>query len=220
MSDATGAAAEPPGLEAVLETGLRELGGAPTAAEVERWAGLARVLDRWSRRINLTGHQGPLAIARRLLLEAAALHRVLPPARTLADLGSGAGIPGLPLALSRPDCQVWLVESRERRHHFQRAAVRELGLENVHPLRGRVEALEPRRCEGVVSQAFAKAPRALGWMVPWCASGGWVAIASGPELDTAALVHPDLGPGRLVPYAAPSGPARAAWIAERGPARG
>jgi len=202
-------------LEAVLAQGLRELEQDSAPARVEPWARLARLLDRWGRRTNLTGHRGAVEIARRLLLEALALHRALPPARSIADLGSGAGVPGLPLALARPDCEVWLVEARERRHHFQRAAIRELGLVNAHPLRGRVEELDPRPCEGVVSQAFAKAPRALAWMVPWSAPGGWVAIATGPGTEAEDLRHPSLGPGRRVAYAAPGGAQRAVWIAER-----
>lgn len=205
----------PRALRGVLEEGLRALGEESGPEAVERWARLAALLDGWSRRLNLTSHHGALAIAQRLLLEAVALHRALPPARSIADLGSGAGIPGLPLALCRPDCEVWLVEARERRHHFQRAAIRELGLANARALRGRAEHLETRPCEGVVSQAFAKAPRALAWMVPWSAPGGWVGIASGPELDPAALHHPALEAGRLIPYAAPGGPRRAAWVALR-----
>jgi 16S rRNA (guanine527-N7)-methyltransferase len=197
-----------------LSGGLAELGLPTDPAALDRWTKLALLLDRWSQRINLTAHRSPLQIARRLLLEAAALHRVLPEAESIADLGSGAGIPGLPIAICRPRCQVWLVESRERRHHFQRAAVRDLGLDNVVPLLGRAEAIAIQSSAGVIAQAMAQPERALSWMIPWAMPGGWVAIATSPAAAD-RLHHPDLVPERVLRYSAPHGPDRAAWIARR-----
>ena len=66
---------------------------------------------------------------------------------------------GLPLAILHPRRRVTLVESRERRHHFQRAAVRELGLGNVEPQLGRAESLEARPHDAVVAQAMARQGR-------------------------------------------------------------
>ena len=203
-----------PQLRAVLEQGLTALGLSTDPASLDRWTTLALLLDRWSERINLTGHRGALAIAQRLLLEAAALSKVLPPAATIADLGSGAGIPGLPLALCRPGSRIQLIESRERRHHFQRAAIRDLGLANAIALHGRAEALEVRPCDGVVAQAMAEPRQALDWMLPWVGPHGWVAIATNPG-SAERLEHPELVMGQVLRYAAPQGPERAAWIARR-----
>ncbi len=197
-------------LRRVLAEGLAELGLSADSGALDRWEKLARLLDRWSERINLTGHRGAIAIAERLLLESAALGQVLPTAETIADLGSGAGIPGLPLAISRPECSVRLVESRERRHHFQRAAIRELGLDNAVALLGRAEEIEVQPSQGVVAQAMAHPDRALGWMRPWAGPGGWLALATVPGTE---LSHPDLLPGRALRYAAPRGPERSVWIA-------
>jgi len=199
-------------LRAVLEQGLAELGLSTDSGQLERWARLALLLERWSERINLTGHRGALAIAERLLLEAAALSQVLPAAGTIADLGSGAGIPGLPLAICRPDCQVRLVESRERRHHFQRAAIRDLGLDNAIALLGRAEELDVQPSEGVIAQAMAQPEQALHWMRPWMTANGWIALATVPG-GADQLRHPDLTQGQALRYAAPSGPERAVWIA-------
>lgn len=198
-------------LRACFEEGLAALGGSAEPPELDRWVSLALLLERWSQRINLTGHHGAVEIAERLLLEAAALERVLPEAEDLADLGSGAGIPGLPLAIRRPKTQVRLVEARERRHHFQRAAIRALALENVEALRGRAERLEAQRCPGVVSQALAQPSAALELMRRWVEPGGWVAIATVPELEP--IEHPAIERSELRPYAAPAGPQRAVWIA-------
>jgi 16S rRNA (guanine527-N7)-methyltransferase len=196
-------------LRRVLEEGFAELRLPAEPAQLERFEKLALLLDRWSQRINLTGHRGALQIAERLLLETAALSQVLPAADSVADLGSGAGIPGIPLAICRPHCSVRLVESRERRHHFQRAAIRELGLDNATALLGRAEDLDVEPSNGVIAQAIARPDQALAWMRRWVAPGGWLAL---PTVPGAALSHPDLQPGRALRYAAPRGPERAVWI--------
>jgi 16S rRNA (guanine527-N7)-methyltransferase len=196
-------------LRRVLVEGFAELRLPAEPLALERFEKLALLLDRWSQRINLTGHRGPAQIADRLLLEAAALSQVLPPADSLADLGSGAGIPGIPLAICRPHCAVRLVESRERRHHFQRAAIRELGLENATALLGRAEQLDVRPSGGVIAQAIARPDQALVWMRRWVAPGGWLAL---PTVPHTAFSYPELQPGRVLRYAAPRGPERAVWI--------
>jgi 16S rRNA (guanine(527)-N(7))-methyltransferase RsmG len=198
-------------LRSLLERGLYALGVPAEREAVDRWIELAVLLDRWNQRMNLTAHRGAPAIAQRLLLEAAALSAALPPAASIADLGSGAGIPGLPIALCRPGTVVRLIESRERRHHFQRAAIRALGLENAIALLGRAETLAPAPCDGVVAQAIAQPDRAISWMRAWMADSGWIALATIP--DAVPRHDPELMEGRLVSYAAPGGPERAVWIA-------
>jgi 16S rRNA (guanine527-N7)-methyltransferase len=205
-----------PRLRAVLERSLGELDLPVDSAALDRWESLALLLERWSERINLTGHHGALAIAERLLLEAAALSQVLPAAATIADLGSGAGIPGLPLAICRPDCSIRLIESRERRHHFQRAAIRALGLDNAIALQGRAEKIQVHPSEGVIAQAMAQPEQALHWMVPWMAADGWVALPASPG-GAERFRHPELTQGRALRYAAPRGPEREVWIARRSP---
>ena len=66
---------------------------------------LASLLAKWSQRLNLTAHRALDAIVRRLLLEAAALAAQIPIVASLADIGSGAGFPGLPIAVLRPECR-------------------------------------------------------------------------------------------------------------------
>ncbi len=154
--------------------GLLGLDAAPGL--VERLATFTDLLFRWSGRMNLTGHPDLASVARNLVLDSLALSAALPAADSLADLGSGAGIPGLPIALARPRCRVTLVEARERRHHFQRAAVRSLAIANATPVRGRVETLEPTGHAIVMARAFAKPEQALEWMVRWAAPGALLAL--------------------------------------------
>jgi 16S rRNA (guanine527-N7)-methyltransferase len=142
-----------PSLAATLSSALSELGldlGPHARAQL---LDLAALVETWGSRINLTGHQGLAGILRGLILEALALERVLPECETLLDLGSGAGFPGLPIAIAA------------------------LGLENVTPLLGRAEVLEARPHGVVVAQALARPAAAIELMREWVTPGGWVALA-------------------------------------------
>lgn len=199
----------------VLERGLRELSldeglAAPLAL-------LAGLLARWAARMNLTGHRTPEAIARRLILDALALGAALPTPEpiSLADLGSGAGFPGLPIAISRPRCRILLVEARERRHHFQRAATRTLGLVNVEARRGRIEELEPTPHQVVVAQALAQPVAAVPMMLRWLAPGGWLVLPRAAEAEPLPA-PPSLEDARTIRYEVPAGgPARSLWVARK-----
>lgn len=198
--------------------GLQELGvGAPDLEGLpESLAKLAALVASWSSTLRLTGHRGADAILRRLVLDGVALTLVLPEVTSTADLGSGAGFPGLPLALLRPGCRVTLVEARERAHHFQRAAIRALGLGNATALRGRAESLEPHPHRLVVAQAVAPPAQVVGWMQRWVESGGLLAIPAATELPRVPAI---LGVRPLTPlrYRVPlGGPERLVWMARAG----
>lgn len=156
----------------LLVEGFDELPLAATDQQLNRLLELAQLLGQWSKRINLTGHRTVLDIVRKLILDAAALCAQLPEIASLADIGSGAGFPGLPVAILRPDCQVTLVESRERRHHFQRQVIRQLGLDNVRAELGRAETLEPSIHAAAIAQAVARPADALPLLLPWVGVGG------------------------------------------------
>jgi 16S rRNA (guanine527-N7)-methyltransferase len=195
-----------------------ELGCAPEPdlhAVAQRLAELALLLAAWAQRMNLTAQRTPEAALHGLIFDALGLERVLPAAPTVADLGAGAGFPGLPLAVVRPRCRVTLVEARERRHHFQRAAVRQLDLRNVLPRLGRAESLPAEAHALVVAQAMARPERALAWMAPWVAAPGWLAI---PGASVAPAPPPGLRLVRseLVTYRIPlTGRTRTVWLGER-----
>jgi 16S rRNA (guanine527-N7)-methyltransferase len=207
-----------PGPDSVAEEisrGLSALGLSPPPDSADRLARLAHHLAAWAERINLTGHRTALEIARRLILDAAALSTALPPFQTAVDLGSGAGLPGLPLAILFPDRQFLLVESRQRRHHFQRSAIRELAIENARPLLGRAEMLEPEPSELAIAQAMGPPAQVLEWLCRWSVPTGWVALpaseSSDPPLTPAGLLELERRSYR-VPL---GGPARAVWVGRR-----
>jgi len=202
-------------LAARLRDGLETIGSSFPANAPERLAALAELVAAWGQRINLSGHRSPEQIADRLILDAAALAAVLPAFESLADLGSGAGFPGLPIAILYPEAELVLVEAHRRRHHFQRAAVRELQITNTRPLHGRIERLEPTPCSVALAQAVAPAVEAAELIRPWARPGGWLAIpaASDAPLPGFAAVH---GQVREVAYLVPGGLRRKLWLLERG----
>ena len=130
----------------------------------------------------LVGPREPPRLWERHLLGCAVLARVVPAAATVADLGSGAGLPGVVLAIARPDLTVTLVEPLLRRARFLEEVVGELGLDRVEVLRSRAEDLHGRRTfEVVASRAVAPLDRLLGWSMPLVAPGGRMLAMKGAQ---------------------------------------
>ena len=204
---------DPAPVRDVLAAGLAELGisDEPAVVRLER---LCVLVSQWAARLNLTAHLEPEAIARRLVLDALALGVAFPGGAVgpIADLGSGAGFPGLPIAAVWPGAELTLVEARERRHHFQRTCVRELGLGNARPILGRAEELPAAHHRVVVAQAMAQPATALAWMRRWAARDGWLVLPlseSQPAVDAPAGIRFE----EMRPYRVPLGGARRRiWI--------
>lgn len=201
----------------LVRQGLEELGFAgPRLDALSRALGqLAELLARWSARMNLTGHGDAEAVVRRLILDALALDRQLPKVSSMVDLGSGAGFPGLPIALLHPERSVTLVESRERRYHFQRAAVRELGIGNAVLRLGRAEELLPEPHALVMAQAMATPRQAVIWMIPWAEAGGILALPLSPAQPPPGSVE-GVGAESVSSYTVPlGGPRRSLWLGRK-----
>ncbi len=160
------------------------------------------LLARWNRAYNLTAVRDPPDMIPRHLLDSLA---VLPFLRgaTLADLGSGAGLPGIPLAIARPAMQVTLIDSNGKKARFLREAVRTLPLPNV-----RVEQLRAQDASGhfdcITARAFAGLAEMLAWGGHLLARGGrWLALKGRVEPGELAVppgfrvlaVHPLNVPG-------------------------
>lgn len=130
----------------------------------------------------------------RHVLNCALLTDVLADGSDVCDLGSGAGLPGLVLAIRRPDLRVTLVEPLLRRATFLREAVERLGLSGVEVVRARAEELHGERQFSVVtSRAVAPLPRLLAWSMPLVrASGEMVAMKGRSAGDEVRGAHRDL----------------------------
>ena len=126
-------------LHARLQAGITELGLAPGADRTECLLDYVELLARWNAVYNLTAVRDPADMIERHLLDSLA---VAPFVRgdSLADLGSGAGLPGIPLAILEPHRQHVLIDSNGKKTRFLREAVRTLGLANVRVEQSRVEA--------------------------------------------------------------------------------
>src|ERR1700722_8495166 len=102
------------------------------------------------------------------LLDSLAIHADLVGGR-VADVGTGAGFPGLPLALVQPARRFTLIDSNGKKQRFVAHAARTLGLANVEPMHARVEEMRPAQAfETVVARAFAPLPQLLQRVAPLC----------------------------------------------------
>lgn len=134
----------------------------------------------------------------RHILNCAVVAEAVPQGAQVCDIGSGAGLPGIPIALARPDLRVTLVEPLLRRTTFLEEVVADLGLDNVEVVRGRAEELHgARRFDVVTSRAVAPLPKLLRWSVPLTRPGGLVLAMKGSsaaeEVQGAAQDLPKLG---------------------------
>lgn len=133
-----------------------------------------QLLVRWNARTNLTAIRDQEGILRRHFLESIICARALPPASTLLDFGSGAGFPGIPAAICRPEVAVTLAESQGKKAAFLREAVRTLGLAaQVHS--GRAETLGTS-FDCVTLRAVDKMELAVRTAASLVKEGGWLAV--------------------------------------------
>lgn len=139
-----------------LEAGARSLGVALDEMQLTRLLQYLGLIQKWNRVHNLTALRDPEKMLTHHLLDSLV---VLPHLGTdcLLDVGSGAGLPGIPLAIARPDWAITLSDSNQKKSSFQLQAVIELGLSNVRVVSGRVEEIQSeQKFEGVISRAFSE----------------------------------------------------------------
>ncbi|WP_374012840.1 16S rRNA (guanine(527)-N(7))-methyltransferase RsmG [Pseudoxanthomonas koreensis] len=140
------------------------------------------LLLRWNRTYNLTAIRDPDEMVTRHLLDSLAMHPYLRPG-ALADLGTGPGLPGIPLAIALPQVHVTLVESNGKKARFLREAVRQLRLGNARVAESRAEALDE---PGAYAQVTARALDTLAGII---AVGGHL-LAPGGRLLAMKGIHP------------------------------
>jgi 16S rRNA (guanine527-N7)-methyltransferase len=159
--------------------GLIELRMELPSDAVTRLIDYVALLRKWNRVYNLTAVREPQEMVTRHLLDCLA---VLPhvSARTILDVGSGAGLPGIPLALALPRALVTLLDSSEKKASFLKQAVIELRLANATVVQERVEAWRTRASfELVITRAFADLAEFLALAGRLCARNGVMAVMKG-----------------------------------------
>ena len=190
-------------LSSELEAGLDAL--ALPRALAPRLLDYLALLARWNQAYNLTAIRDPREMLSKHLLDSLAMADFVDDER-LADLGTGAGLPGIPLAIAHPGLQVALVESNGKKARFLREAVRTLGLSNARVLESRAEAVdEPGGFDVVTARALDRLAGILAVGGHLLAPGGRVLAMKGlhPAEEIAELppdwrvvaVHPLRVPG-------------------------
>jgi 16S rRNA (guanine527-N7)-methyltransferase len=185
---------------ATLAAGLRTLAlELPPSAPDQLIAYLAE-LHKWNASYNLTAIRDPAEMATRHLLDSLALLPFLAPphlpsaASRLLDVGSGAGIPGLMLAIARPALQVVVLDSNGKKARFMRHAVRTLGLANVEVIERRAEDCQPATpFDVIVSRAFASLAEFVACShQALAADGRWLAMKGKVTDEERSALPPEM----------------------------
>jgi 16S rRNA (guanine527-N7)-methyltransferase len=174
--------------EAALIGGAAEFGIELSAGELAAYRAHLDLLLEHNERAALTSITGPAEIAIKHYLDSLTclLVRDIGPGERVADVGSGAGFPGIVLAIARPHAHYLLVEAKQKRAVFLGLATEALGLDNVTVLPGRAEDLGRdasyrETCDLVLSRAVAPLPALLEYCVPLARVGGHVLALKGPD---------------------------------------
>lgn len=189
-------------LRTTLDQGLLELGLALPEEKRQQLLDYVALLNKWNKVHNLTAVRDPEEMVTLHLLDSLAL---LPhvQAKRLLDVGSGAGLPGIPLAICLPALHVTVMDSNQKKASFMRQAKAELGLDNLEVVCGRVEDYQPEAPFDVITSRafselalFVKLTRHLG-----TEGGQWLAMKGvypQEELDKLDLV-----PSQVLPLKVP-----------------
>ncbi|MDW8064939.1 MAG: 16S rRNA (guanine(527)-N(7))-methyltransferase RsmG [Anaerolineae bacterium] len=194
----------------VLREGLAWLGWSLPESALEAMARYARMVWEWNERLNLTAIVEPEAMAARHFVDSLTALQAFrepawppapaewPPCR-LADVGTGAGFPGLVLKLAWPALELTLIEATAKKARFLEAAVYSLGLEGIAILARRAEEVgqDPahRECyDGTIARAVAELPVLLEYLLPLARIGGIAVAMKGAELEEEiAAAHRAMG---------------------------
>jgi len=194
----------------VLARGAAALGVPLSPLQLDQFARYLTELEKWNRRINLTGTRDPHEIVIRHLLDSLAGEKVLRDLSNeaeVADLGSGAGFPGLPLKIARPAVRLTLIEPRQKRAAFLLHVCGVLGLPNIQVAEATIMADRPPpeyagRFDCVVMRAVADPVEAVRLARPLLRPGGKV-IVWVSEWQAAQLSGQGSGQYELISYQIP-----------------
>lgn len=176
--------AEPAAAEAIFGAGL------------DQARGYARALARDSDELGLLGPRELDRLWSRHILNSAVVAELIEPNQKVADVGSGAGLPGIPMAIAAPSSHFTLIEPMERRANWLKAVTQELGLENIIVLRARAEEAPAASFDVVTARAVAALDKLLRICVPLLRPGGSVIALkgsrAGEEIEAARKIQKKL----------------------------
>ena len=189
----------PPGqLADRLRAGATALGVALDARQQQQLLDYLALIAKWNRIYNLTAIRDPAEMLTQHVLDCLAivrpLHRELGErAFRVLDVGSGAGLPGVVIAIALPAASVTCVDTVAKKATFVRQVAAELKLTNLHAAHARVEAMAPAAADVITSRAFASLHDFVSLTRPHLAPGGrWMAMKGKPSADELATLGDDL----------------------------
>jgi len=150
-------------LAAVLAEGLRELGLELSDKQQDQLVDYVGLLFKWNSVYNLTSVRDPLQMMTLHILDSLAAVPAFADARRVLDVGAGGGLPGIVLAIARPDVEVAMVDTVHKKTAFLTQVKAQLGLTNVSVHTGRVEELQAGQFDTITSRAFADLSDFVNW---------------------------------------------------------
>ncbi|MEL4244831.1 16S rRNA (guanine(527)-N(7))-methyltransferase RsmG [Shewanella xiamenensis] len=151
-------------LSAQLEAYLAEINLPATAEQKKQLLDFVGMLNKWNKAYNLTSVRDPEIMLVRHIMDSLVVSKHLQGERFI-DVGTGPGLPGIPLAIMNPGKTFVLLDSLGKRIRFQKQVAFELGIHNISSIESRVEAYQPdQKFDGVLSRAFAS----IHDMLTWC----------------------------------------------------
>lgn len=176
-----------------LLAGIERMDLAPVADQVDRMLAYLLLLQRWNRVYNLTAVREPVEMVSRHLLDSLSVLPFLD-GDGLLDLGTGAGLPGIVLAIAAPDALFHLLDSNGKKIRFLRQAVSELGLANVRVIQSRIQSYLPgRKFATIGCRALTSVPGVLTAAGHLLARPARLLVMKGsypPDAELRALVPP------------------------------
>lgn len=156
-----------------LVAGSSALGVALDAVQQQKLLDYIALIVKWNKVYNLTAVREPEAMIGHHLLDSLAVLPHLAGVRRLIDVGSGAGLPGIPLAIARPEMKITLLDSNHKKTTFMRQACLELGLTNAEVVCERVEQWQPQdKYDAVISRAYSELKEFVRLSAHLLAKGG------------------------------------------------
>jgi len=175
-------------LQQTLENGVQTMGLSLEPEQIEALMAYLQLLVKWNKAYNLTAVRDPQEMISRHLLDSLS---VLPHLQNapLIDVGSGPGLPGIPVAICRPDLAVTTRDSNSKKTRFQLQVKAELKLDNLTVIHSRVEKYNVEPFPQVISRAFASLQDMVHWTHHLCAPDGVFLAMKGlyPEDELAQL---------------------------------
>ena len=192
-------------LQEILHAGITALSLDLSAEQEAKLLAYVALIEKWNKVYNLTAVREPEAMVTQHLLDSLAVLPHLGAAKSLVDVGAGAGLPGIPLAIARPDLQVTLSDSNHKKTTFMQQACVELGLSNATVVCERVERVQlAQKADVVTSRAFSELKEFARLAAHLVAPGGRMLAMKGvyPHEELAQLPA-NIKAERVIPLTVP-----------------